>query len=145
MPPPAKIKSPDVGWSAKSKGYLCKVLVTPTNESGEQLWQAWSKNLDSIQPGIGRTIQEAIDVVKENTRTFIRAFVTKRVELTEEEKLELKGRVDLNAEAPRKLPWTEIVGYQPLGSSVKWMLVNNCPGPDGKMPEEEKQDAAAES
>lgn len=82
------------------------------------MWQAWSKNLASIQPGIGHTEREAIDVVKANIASYLTALIGGREKVA--------------------IPWTEITGFAAFGSRVVWALVKGVPGPDGKLPEEPK-------
>jgi len=122
--PTAKLKfKVDVGWNAEAKGYLCRALVVPNYDSGTEMWNAWAKNLDRITPGIGHTMREAIDVLKENIRSYLTTLIG--------------GRENV------KIPWTELTGYAPHGSKVVWCLVKGAPGPDGKLEEEVAAEAAA--
>lgn len=108
-------------WDEKLGGYLIHALVSPNSESGVEMWNCWCKDLEGIQPGIGRTKQEAIDGMKEHIRLYLTTLIGGR-----------EGT---------KIPWTSLVAMRVFGSLPVLVLVKGAPGPSGKIEEETKQDS----
>ncbi len=73
------------------------MIIVP-NENG---FEAWSKDLEGIKAGVGKTRDEARDAVKENIRQRI-------------QKLKDDGS---------QIPFVDIVGYLPMGVKPLYTLV----------------------
>lgn len=68
-----------MGWQEKLKGYQLKILLVPESERGVRLgWNGYSKDLEGVSPGFGKTEEEALAATKNNIREKIRKVTAPR-------------------------------------------------------------------